>query len=490
MARKKAQTSSQQQQQIHETTTPPLNSKGIQSSLPHRSWPQFPQVQSELFYECTLFLYSILALFLEYLNLYKTLWWLPKSHWHSSFKFHLINPYVLSCIGLLLGIRVTKCFWDTITKKFNQVNADETSVFWSIMEYAIIKSPLVTMILSSFVFSFSRILHEYELISLVYLAFPLIVYFFTFHGLIRESLQSVYRRWLLRGGDYSTFFSELAYFHIPDGPSIFDSKHVCQVDDRKEFWREAMLLWKEVNYRFWSCVYIGFYTAYFSVVLPTVFVPKKTASGLEQKYLTENHWLHLMFFTVFVTSFFLYALYKFPMELIDRLYQCACHLGTWSEIPPISADETVFTYWDESSRLLHKHNDVVASYYGMFRAERHPHFDKIASSPLNNLHRGIYRLGKDPIAWLRNACIVQAVLIAFQFYALVMATDWQHIFTLVMLMFANYLLLGKFLKDYVIVAYVYSDQRRSTDGAPFPLNGKNLNEKGEYCPQPNDKYEY
>lgn len=71
-----------------------------------------------------------------------------------------------------------------------------------------------------------------------------------------------------------------------------------------------------------------------------------------------------------------------------------------------------------------------------------------------------------------------------------MASDWQHIFTLVMLMFANYLLLGKFLKDYVIVAYIYSDQRRSLDGAPYPFNGKHLNEKGEYCPQPGDKYEY
>jgi hypothetical protein len=66
-----------------------------------------------------------------------------------------------------------------------------------------------------------------------------------------------------------------------------------------------------------------------------------------------------MFFTVFVTSSFLYALYKFPMELIDRLYQCACHLGSWTEVPAANADDSVFSYWDEGSRVLHKHNDVV-----------------------------------------------------------------------------------------------------------------------------------
>lgn len=64
-----------------------------------------------------------------------------------------------------------------------------------------------------------------------------------------------------------------------------------------------------------------------------------------------------MFFTVFVTSFFLYALYKFPMELIDRLYQCACHLGSWTEASATNSEDAI--YWDEGSRLLHKHNDLV-----------------------------------------------------------------------------------------------------------------------------------
>lgn len=55
-------------------------------------------------------------------------------------------------------------------------------------------------------------------------------------------------------------------------------------------------------------------------------------------------------------------------------------------------------------------------------------------------------------------------------------------------MFSNYLLFGKFLKDYVIVSYVYSDQRKNLDGAPYPSYGKYLNEKGEYCPQPGIDY--
>jgi len=53
----------------------------------HKPWPDLQLNQSKLFFECTLFLYSVLALFLQYLNLYKTLWWLPKSYWHYSLVF-------------------------------------------------------------------------------------------------------------------------------------------------------------------------------------------------------------------------------------------------------------------------------------------------------------------------------------------------------------------------------------------------------------------
>lgn len=40
----------------------------------NKIWADLPQCQGELFYACTLCLYSVLALFLQYLDLYKTLW--------------------------------------------------------------------------------------------------------------------------------------------------------------------------------------------------------------------------------------------------------------------------------------------------------------------------------------------------------------------------------------------------------------------------------
>ena len=49
-------------------------------------------------------------------------------------------------------------------------------------------------------------------------------------------------------------------------------------------------------------------------------------------------------------------------------------------------------------------------------------------------------------------CLFEGALIVIQFWMLVHTTDWQHIVTLVLLMFANYLLLAKLFKDKVSLA--------------------------------------
>nr|CAD2163077.1 unnamed protein product [Meloidogyne enterolobii] len=152
----------------------------------HKPWPDLQLNQSKLFFECTLFLYSVLALFLQYLNLYKTLWWLPKSYWHYSLKYHLINPYLLSCIGLLLGVRVTKCFWDALSERVDYVCDGQNGwqlTYWKIFEYAIVKTPLTTIVCTSFLFSFTKIYLEFGLKAPIYFFLPLLVYILLFHNL-------------------------------------------------------------------------------------------------------------------------------------------------------------------------------------------------------------------------------------------------------------------------------------------------------------------
>lgn len=52
------------------------------------------------------------------------------------------------------------------------MNANNDSVFWSIVEYAMIKSPLGTMIVSSFLFSMTRIVREFGYVAVLWLGLP------------------------------------------------------------------------------------------------------------------------------------------------------------------------------------------------------------------------------------------------------------------------------------------------------------------------------
>jgi len=66
------------------------------------------------------------------------------------------------------------------------------------------------------------------------------------------------------------------------------------------------------------------------------------------------------------------------------------------------------------------------------------------------------RIAKDPIQLVTYLCIFQAALVAFEFWLLLLTSDWQQIVTLVLLMFANYLLLAKMFKDRIIIGRIYN----------------------------------
>lgn len=92
-------------------------SAGLTAQI-HPVFPEMPHGQSELFFECTLFLYSVLALFLQYLNIYKTMWWLPKSYWHYSIvsKVVLLQTIIVNLFyrsfGFVFHVRLFELnFW-------------------------------------------------------------------------------------------------------------------------------------------------------------------------------------------------------------------------------------------------------------------------------------------------------------------------------------------------------------------------------------------
>ena len=52
------------------------------------------------------FMYSMAGLGLQYLNLYRSVWWLPHSYNNTAVSFYLIDTTVIAFSVLLLGRRL------------------------------------------------------------------------------------------------------------------------------------------------------------------------------------------------------------------------------------------------------------------------------------------------------------------------------------------------------------------------------------------------
>lgn len=60
-------------------SAPPLSALITPEPVRHSRIPELP-LDSSLLFEFLLFLYLLVALFVQYINIYRTVWWYPYSH--------------------------------------------------------------------------------------------------------------------------------------------------------------------------------------------------------------------------------------------------------------------------------------------------------------------------------------------------------------------------------------------------------------------------
>ncbi|KRZ23211.1 Transmembrane protein 39A [Trichinella pseudospiralis] len=395
----------------------------------HPVFPDISMVQGELFFECTLFLYSVLVLFLQYLNLYKSLWWLPNSYTQHALKFHLIDLYVLSCVGLILGRRVIWCFLKRLT--FITPGCNKRAAFWLLLVEWSLKIPATGAVLTSFSFSFIHVLAFYSRLTLTHLIYPCVFYILLFYNEIVQTF-SQYDQPL-----FARLFNCLSDSGHADYKSLV---HACSVVP-SQIREEVDVFISDVYNRLKQCLFAAFTTAYYAVFIPCGFAPA---------YLYIDYvWVAEMSFIVFLTSGTLYLTYLFPIQLCDQLHRAAMHLGKWVYTKSYRFPQTNQKIWSEAS--LWPDGSMV-------RMNRHVYRGvglSIAAQPDNDDHRRYHIMFGDPLRVINILCLASGFLILSQFLLLVHSTEWQHVLTLVLLMFANYVLLFKVFKDKIILGRIY-----------------------------------
>nr|CAD7195490.1 unnamed protein product [Timema douglasi] len=101
-------------------TTPDTPASRIISPK-HIPIPSVPHDGSVMF-EVVMFMFTATASFLQFLHLYRTVWWLPQSYTKYAMNFYLMDPYLVGFIATILSRRLVYCMLSRVVMSWSPIN--------------------------------------------------------------------------------------------------------------------------------------------------------------------------------------------------------------------------------------------------------------------------------------------------------------------------------------------------------------------------------
>ncbi|XP_048485506.1 transmembrane protein 39A [Plutella xylostella] len=138
----------------------------------HIPFPVIPH-DGELLFEFMTLVFTLLAAALQFLNLYRTVWWLPHSHTNQAMNFYLIDIHLVSFIVAILSRRFLLSLTMAILRSFLNPK---------FLPHATVASRMFILgvILGVLAWCTYFIALKYPLMKLFYLCYPAIIYFLLF----------------------------------------------------------------------------------------------------------------------------------------------------------------------------------------------------------------------------------------------------------------------------------------------------------------------
>ena len=134
------------------------------NGLASRVLPLMP-MDGPLAFEIVMFAFISVSLLLQYLHLYRSVWWLPHSYNNNAVNFYLIDPILIVFSICILSRRVV---W-TLLKKFISKTLPSS---WAQSCIIIIRSLLTFFVIVSLLYTAYVIVQKHHLVNILYLAYP------------------------------------------------------------------------------------------------------------------------------------------------------------------------------------------------------------------------------------------------------------------------------------------------------------------------------
>lgn len=411
----------------------------------HGFLPDIPR-ESNLLFEFLLYMLGVIILLLQYVNLYKTVWWLPHSHANYALNFYLIDPYLVSFLMLLMSRRLVWCFVQEVYGSKNR----KSVLYWLVQ---FIKLIFVLGILGTFCWTAYHVVVRYSLVNCLFLCYPLATYLilfgFTVKPVFQKSLvwpcQVVDKCISISSSSSSTQKHKTSRDTNNEENVLF---HNCTLtpDIVRE---EVECLKQDFNNRVKQVLFNSMLTAYYMAFVPLCFA--------QNTLYYDTYWVGQHVCLAWLCAFLLLIVHFLPPQYLDLLHKCALHLGRWQKVEGRHA-HVPYNAWSELQ--VWPPGVLVKHVRGLFRAEG----INITAEPGNSMHVRFYFLFHRPLRITHYLLFLCFTLVIYQFVRLLLCTEWNHIVSLALMLFCCDYTLFKLLRDRIILNRTYKEEEEK-DGS-------------------------
>ncbi|XP_005090602.1 transmembrane protein 39A isoform X2 [Aplysia californica] len=393
--------------------------------LPKHSYlPDIP-MDSNLYFECMLFVFGIIMMCLQYINLYKTVWWLPQSHAQYALNFYLIDFYLVGFISILLATRFLVYFVQEIHSA--------KLLFWLMQGAKVVLS--FCFIIGLGVTGY-MVVSEHGIKTCLFLFYPVVIYLVLF-GFAVKPLYQRYQAWPRPALSMDRQTSGPQRFKVRDDVPL---GHACTLtpDIVRD---EVDILKRDFNMRLKQILFNSLTTSFYATGVPVWFSQKNTLY-YDSWWMWQHVCLTWLSALLMLTSHFL------PPHYLHLLHKSARHLGRWQRMEARHA-HVPYNAWSELQ--VWPQGALVKHVRGLFKAEG----IIVTAEPGNSLHSRFYMLFHQPLRVMNWLVSLTGLVVGYQMFRLLQSSEWSHVISLALLMFCNFYTLFKLVRDWFIMGKVY-----------------------------------
>ncbi|XP_064093316.1 transmembrane protein 39A-like [Macrobrachium nipponense] len=391
----------------------------------HMTIPDIPRI-SELGFEVCMLVFSLMSLALQYLNIYRTVFWLPHSHTKYAMNLYLIDRSVVWFIVVTLSRRVC---WSIL--KLAIMRCFHQSLWKSALSIA--RVVFVCVIAALLGFCLYTISDALTYIKILALGYPFVFYIFIFDMEITSFLEVI---------PVPANYKEEGTKNRQAVVRLIQHSCLSSADAVRG---EVEFLTNDCNRRMAQVMYQTIVIVYYTTLIPCFFVPSSLYYDVS--------WVTLHTLFVATTCFMWHLLYCYPARYCDVLHRSSMHLGGWARVEGRSA-HAPYNPWSNS--VLWPQGALVKHNRELYRAEGATN----AAEPGNTTHARLYAIFYDPsrpvlvLVWICVCCVLLHLVLLASLH------QWHQLLATALVLTVSYAALYHLLRDYLVLRKVYQQEQQ------------------------------